>query len=191
MKRFLVVSAMLFAVSVAAFAQAQDDQEFIVKLGIQPQGVMTLAGSDQNTNVGISAGFEYFKYFGNIFAAGAGAVYDLPREFKNNDQANGNVSFLPVYVGAKLRTPLYGLADNYAFLTGRLGYSAFMNGSTNWIQSSSGGLYYAGGIGVSISYLVIEAIYAINNLSYTAKNTNKSYDEKYSVISLYVGFKFE
>ena len=191
MKKFLAALAVVFIASAAAFARAGDDQEFIIKAGIQPQGTMNVLGSGQNTNVGVSAGFEYFQYFGNIFAAGAGAVYDMPREFKNGDEAKGSVSFLPIYVGAKLRTPLYGLADNYAFLSGRLGYSAFMNNSADWIRSSAGGLYYAAGIGVSISYFVAEALYGVNSLSYTAAGTNKSYDEKYSVITLYVGFKFE
>jgi len=191
MKKFLAALAVIFIASAAAFAQAGDDQEFIVKVGFQPQGMMNVLGAGQNTNVGVSAGFEYFQYFGNIFAAGAGAVYDMPREFKNGDQAKGSVSFLPIYVGAKIRTPLYGLADNYAFLSGRLGYSAFMNNSADWIQSSDGGLYYAVGMGVSISYFVAEAVYGINNLSYTAAGTHKSYDENYSVLTIYVGFKFE
>lgn len=193
MKKLSIALCLMFALSSAVFAKANDDQEFIVKVGIQPQATASFDDEDYDTNIGISAGFEYFKYFGNIIAVGAGAVYDLPRKFKDDD-IDGSISFLPMYAGVKVRTPLEGLNNNYAFLSGRLGYSAFMNNDLDTIKSSSGGLYYGVGLGVSISYLVIEAVYGINNYSYKVKSpggSNKSFDEQYSTITIYAGFKFE
>lgn len=187
-KILAILSAMLIFTSFS-FAAANDDQEFIIKAGFQPQGqVSGINGSKESTNVGFSAGFEYFKYFGNIVAFGAGAVYDFPREFKE-DNIKGNISFLPLYVGLKLRTPLHGLENNYIFASGRIGYSSFME-DINMMKSTSGGLYYAGGIGVCVSYFMFEAVYAVNNLSYK-DFANKNHDENYSTVTLYVGVKFE
>jgi hypothetical protein len=195
MKKILLALCFMCLLSAAVFAKPKDDQEFIIKAGIQPQASFGLYGETQDLNVGLSAGFEYFKYFGNIAAFGVGAVYDLPRKFKDDD-ISGNISFLPMYAGVKVRTPLEGLNNNYAFLSGRLGYGAFMCDDIDRIKSSSGGIYYSVGLGVSISYLVIEAVYAVSNYSYTTKReglfvSSKTYDDKYSAISIYVGFKFE
>jgi hypothetical protein len=192
MKRLSLALGLTFILSAAVFAKANDDQEFIVKVGVQPQTTASFLDKDFDGNVGISAGFEYFKYFGNIIAAGAGAVYDLPRKFKDDDM-KGSISFAPMYAGVKIRTPLEGLNNNFAFLSGRLGYGAFMYNDMDIIKSSSGGLYYGVGIGVSISYLVLEAIYSITNYSYKTESLglSKSYNEKYSTISIYAGFKFE
>jgi len=188
MKKLLALLLLASFIAAPVFAKANDDQEFIVKVGAQPQSTASIDGKDYDTNVGISAGFEYFKYFGNIVAAGAGAVYDFPRNFKDSG-VDGNISFVPMYVGVKVRTPLEGLNNNYAFLSGRLGYSAFINDGIAGVKSSSGGLFYGVGLGVSISYLVLEAVYGISNYSY---NTGAaSFDEKYSTISIYAGFKFE
>jgi hypothetical protein len=178
--------------SAAVFAKANDDQEFIVKAGVQPQSTVSFAGEDYETNIGISAGFEYFKYFGNIIAFGAGAVYDFPRNLKDDD-IDGNISFVPMYAGVKVRTPLEGLNNNYLFLSGRLGYGAFIYDDIDDIKSSSGGLFYGVGLGISISYLVIEAIYGISKYSYKTGSgaARESFDEQYSSISIYAGFKFE
>ncbi|MDR1195454.1 MAG: hypothetical protein LBL00_03150 [Endomicrobium sp.] len=194
MKKLLLALCFMCLLSAAAFAKPKDDQEFIVKAGIQPQSSVGFGGESQDLNIGLSAGFEYFKYFGNIAAFGVGAVYDLPRKFKDDD-IDGSISFLPMYAGVKVRTPLEGLNNNYAFLSGRLGYGAFMYNDIDAIKSSSGGLYYAVGLGVSISYLVLEAVYSVSNYSYTVIQgpgmSNKSYDDEYSAISIYAGFKFE
>lgn len=190
MKNLLIALTVLCIASSLALAKAKDDQEFIIKAGFQPQASVSVDGDDEDLNMGISAGVEYFKYFGNIIAAGAGAVYDLPRKFKDDD-FEGNVSFLPMYVGVKVRTPLHGLENNYAFLAGRLGYSAFMYNDIDNIKSSSGGLYYSVGIGVSINVIVLEAVYSISNFSFKDKFSGKKEDGKYSTIGIYAGFKFE
>ncbi|MDR1695562.1 MAG: porin family protein [Endomicrobium sp.] len=188
MKKFLAVLALICLSSTAVFAAMDTDQEFIVKAGIQPQSSMSVNGKTEDANIGITAGFEYFKYLNNIVAVGAGASYDLPRKFKSNT-SGGSVSFLPMSVAIKARTPLHGLENNYPFIVGRLGFSAFMN-NANWIKSSSGGLYYSIGVGVSISNLVIEAAYGASKFSYNDPS-EQSFDGTYSTISLTAGFKFE
>ncbi|MDR1941033.1 MAG: hypothetical protein LBQ47_01750, partial [Endomicrobium sp.] len=126
MKKFLIAASLVCLVSSAAFAKARQDQEFILKIGMQPQATWSDDISDENTQIGISAGVEYFKYLNNIVAIGAGTTYDLPRNFKNEDDANGNISFLPLYTAVKVRMPLSGLENNYPFITARLGYAAFI-----------------------------------------------------------------
>lgn len=192
MKKTFLSFYLVFLLAPAVLAKPNDDQEFIVKAGIQPQSTASFADKKYDTNIGISAGFEYFKYFGNIFAAGAGAVYDLPRKFKDKD-IDSSISFIPMYAGVKIRTPLESLNNNYAFLSGRIGYSAFMYKDIDDISSSSGGLYYGVGLGVSIDYLVLEALYSISNYSYKVKPPlgDETFNERYSTISIYAGFKFE
>ncbi|MDR3275399.1 MAG: hypothetical protein LBS81_05510 [Endomicrobium sp.] len=95
--------------------------------------------SGSSTDLGGSCGFEYSQYLFNIFALGAGATYDFLRNFENNSYS-GNISFLPIYLCAKLRTPLHGLGNNYFFLSEKLGYSSCMSNSSLW-KSITGGLY--------------------------------------------------
>ncbi|MCL2484745.1 MAG: porin family protein [Endomicrobia bacterium] len=188
MKKFLAVFALICLTSTAVFAAFnQADQEFIVKAGIQPQSSVKLNNVSYDTNVGVLIGFEYFKFINNIVAFGAGASYDLPRKFK--DINSTNVSFLPMFVAVKARTPISGFDNNYPFIVGRMGYAAFMNDSS-FIKSSNGGMYYSLGVGVSLDYLVIEAGYSKSAFSYTTFS-NLTQDGEQSAISLSVGFKFQ
>lgn len=189
MKKLLSLIALLCFSMSAAYASSIDEQEFIVKLGVQPQGVFKLKDNN-NTNVGISAGFEYFKYFTNFFAAGAGATYDLPRKIKDID--NGSFSFLPMYAAVKFRPPLKGLENNYFFVDTRLGFSPIMYDDAKWIKSATGGIYYAFGLGFSMDYFFVEGVYGVNNFSIKGNYPGaKTEDGSYSTISIYVGLKFE
>ena len=49
------------------------------------------------------------------------------------------------------------------------------------------------GLGVSIDYLVLEALYSISNYSYKVKPPlgDETFNERYCTISIYAGFKFE
>jgi hypothetical protein len=67
-------------------------------------------------NAGLSVGIEFFKYLDNIIALGFGTTIDLPREIKKKE-LKGSMSYLPIYVGTKTRTPLHGLDGTYAFLS--------------------------------------------------------------------------
>ncbi|MDR3112915.1 MAG: porin family protein [Endomicrobium sp.] len=192
MKKILAVLAVICLVSSLSFARASEDMEFIIKTGVQPQGTWSDGEGDENTDVGVSAGVEYFKYFINIVAIGGGINYDLPREFKE-DSMNGKISFLPFYTAVKVRMPLRGLENNYPFVTAKLGYSAFIN-DMDWIKTSSGGLYAGISAGYCIGALFFEAGYFINNLSYKPKppyNDSKSFDATYSTIAVYIGVKMD
>jgi hypothetical protein len=186
MKKIVTILTLFFITTALAIAKSSDDKEIIAKLGVQPQNTTNTDGTDENMNVGISAGAEFFKYFGNIFAFGAGALIDLPRNFKDKN-LEGSLSCIPLYVGAKIRTPLSGLDDTYAFLSGRVGYSMPM--TKGFLDSATGGLYWAAGLGVNINCIIIEAVYARHNFNYAFNSVNR--DANYSTITLYVGFNFE
>jgi hypothetical protein len=181
-----VLTVLILVSTMASFvcaAKPKHDREFILKLGFQPQSLY----EDHNTNLGISGGFEYFQYLNNVFALGGGATYDLPRKFKDKD-VPGKTSFLPLFVAAKIRTPRFGLDNNYVFLSPKIGVSSPMFEDMGKI-STNAGLYCGVGLGVIINALMIEAVYAANNLTYN-KDT-KTTDAKCSTITLYAGFKFE
>ncbi|MDR3256081.1 MAG: hypothetical protein LBT18_00225 [Endomicrobium sp.] len=190
MKKVFVIYTLLCAMSVSAFSKSKNDKEFIVKAGIQPQSIVSAYSKKLNTSLGFSGGFEYFQYFGNIFALGGGAIYDSPRTFQDKNYS-GNLSFFPLYAGLKVRTPLHGLDNNYMFFSGRLGYSALITTKDIEWKSSVGGLYYGVGLGISINVLVIEVIYAISNFTYQTASNSKNDDGTYKTITFYVGFKFE
>ncbi|MCA6071696.1 MAG: hypothetical protein LE168_04950 [Endomicrobium sp.] len=183
-----VLTVLILVSTVASFvcaAKPKHDREFILKLGFQPHSLY----EDHNTNLGISGGFECFQYLNNVFALGGGATYDLPRKFKDKDMS-GKTSFLPLFVAAKICTPRFGLDNNYAFLSPKVGVSVPMFEDMGKISSTNAGLYYGIGLGVSMNVLVIEAVYAANNLTYKDKDA-KTTDAKCSTITLYAGFKFE
>ncbi|MDR2191817.1 MAG: outer membrane beta-barrel protein [Endomicrobium sp.] len=191
MKKILAVLAVMCLVSALSFARAREDQEFIIKTGVQPQGDWSDDVGDENTNPGVSAGIEYFKYLNNIVAIGGGINYDLPRKFKGTDDdplLKGKMSFIPFYAAVKVRMPLQGLENNYPFATAKLGYSTFMNDVT-FIRTSSGGLYAGISAGYCIGALFVEAAYSINTLSYKESGDPKSYDATYSTIAVYLGVK--
>jgi hypothetical protein len=182
-KNLTVLVLILFAVSFAFAKQSEYDGEFIVKAGFQAQGILHENDSDKNTKPGFSVAAEAFKYFSGIFALGLGASYDFPRKF-SDDAMKHKLSFLPIYIGAKLRTPLLGLDNNFMFVSGRLGYSSVIIDNSEH-DNFSGGAYYALGIGFNIDILLIEAIYAKNHFTETSK------DQDYQTITLYAGIKFE
>jgi len=192
MHKFLAaLSALVLVTSVVFAVQPVEEQEFILKLGIQPQSSINFSGGKETANIGVAGGFEYYKYFTNIIAAGAGALYELPREFKDSIKT-GSLSYLPIFVGVKLRTPVQGLSRNYGFAAARIGYSSLItNGVSDWMKSATGGLYYAGGLGLSLDWFVFEAVYSGNNISYKNVINGKNETATTSTITIFAGVKFE
>jgi hypothetical protein len=189
----LMSFVLLLAATIAVFAKSNNDREFILKFGFQPLSTIsgTFANSkisiSENTKLGMSLGLEYFQYLNNIAALGLGAIYDFPRDIKNS---NISTSFMPLFAALKLRTPLQGLDNTFMFCSGRLGASIPMLSNLSDGRTQKIGLYCGGGIGFSISSLVIEAIYAVNNFGLALPN-NTIEDCKCQTITLYAGFKFE
>jgi hypothetical protein len=195
MKKILAILTAMCLGSALSFARASEDQEFIIKTGLQAQGTWSDDISDENTKPAISAGVEYFKYFNNIVAIGGGISYDFPRKIKNPEDdylLDGTMSFIPFYAAVKVRMPLQGLENNYPFATAKLGYSTFMN-DLNFIRTSSGGLYAGISAGYCIGSLFVEAAYSISDLSYKGYDGTelKSYGATYSTIAVYIGVKID
>ncbi|MDR2251506.1 MAG: hypothetical protein LBD98_01525 [Endomicrobium sp.] len=186
MSKFIAFLISIFTMVTLASAKPNNNRELIVKLGFQPQSEISVNGKNENMNVGLSCGVEFFKYLGNIIALGLGTTIDLPREIKKKELKGNSMSCLPIYVGAKSRTPLHGLDDTYAFLSGRFGYSSPMG--KDLFESANGGLYWALGLGVDVDYFVLEAVYAKHTFG---NNDTVSSKPEYSTITLYAGFKFE
>jgi hypothetical protein len=188
MKKFAAVLALMCMVSALSFARASEDQEFILKAGIQPEGTVKIDSyNDADTKIGFSLGVEYYKYLNNIVALGGGANYDIPRKFKDS---NYTVSFLPFYAAVKVRMPLKGLENNYPFMAARLGYSAFM-AEDDWASSTSGGLYAGISAGYCIGSLFLEGSYSYNGLSVKPFSSGPTYDGSYSTVAFYIGVKID
>jgi hypothetical protein len=188
-KNGLIALTLLCTLHTFANAQLTTDEEIIIKIGFQPQCILSDSNKDLNMELGGSIGLEYFKYLGNIVAFGIGSIYDLSRKIQSKDY-NGSLAFLPLFIGTKIRTPLQGTNNNYAFLSARIGYSVPMAKDMPW-KAVKGEAYYGFGLGVSINSLVFEAVYDINNFKYkeTLEEANKK--SSCSTITLYAGLKFE
>jgi hypothetical protein len=187
-KKFLTVLTLILAVCSCVFAKPHDDRELVLKFGFQPQSIMTLSNKDHNMDLSASGGVEFFQYFGNILALGGGVAYDISRNFQDKN-TSGSASFLPIFLAAKIRTPLHGLDNNYVFLSPKAGLSIPM--TKDFANSTNTGLYYGVGLGVSINVLLIEAVYAVNNFTYTTVSETQNINAHCSTITLYAGLKFE
>ncbi|MDR1418612.1 MAG: hypothetical protein LBI80_05630 [Endomicrobium sp.] len=190
-KTFMVFVLLLTTVIVVS-AKPNNDREFILKFGFQPLGTLSekIQGTNtsKNTKLGLSAGLEYFQYLNNVFALGLGAMYDFPRDIDNDKRS---ASFMPLFAALKLRTPLRGLDNTFMFCSGRIGGSIPILSNLSDGATQKIGLYYGAGVGFSINYLVVEAIYAINNFSISQSNNSGTIDADCQIITLYAGCKFE
>lgn len=182
---FCILATIFFAAPL--FAEIEPYQECIIRFSMQPQGTFGYRG-DNNTNFGISTGFEYFRYITEILALGGGTVYETPRSFQ--DELDGSISFMPFYAALKLRPPLKNSKTFFPFFVAKLGYSPLITYGTDWLKSSSGGTYYSFGAGLNINVIILEASYSANTVNFTEKTTNKKFTDLYSTFSITIGYKF-
>lgn len=188
MKKNIASLLLICFCAAASFANSNKNEEFIIKLGLQPQGVFSHKG-DHNTNTGLMTGFEYFKYLNNIVAIGGGTSYETPRSFQ--DDLDGSLSFMPFYMALKIRPPQQEGDINFPFFAAKLGYSPVITyGTDDWMRSSQGGLYYSFGAGINLNRVVLEGSYSGYTVSFTETATNKKYTEPYSVFAISIGYKF-
>jgi hypothetical protein len=180
MSKIVASLALIFTMTILAFAKPSNDKEVIIKLGFQPQSEVSLNGNNESMKIGMSGGFEFFSYLHNIIALGLGTTLDLPKETKKEAPKGGSAWLLPMYAGVKVRTPLHGLNDTFAFLSGNAGWSFLMEGK-GYFESATGGLYLAAGFGISIEYFFLEVVCAKHNLSSLS----------YSTVSLYLGYRVQ
>jgi hypothetical protein len=101
MKKVILQLTLVFTMAGLVLARPNNDKELIVKLGFQPQSEITVNDKNENMNAGLSAGLEFFKYFGNLFAFGFGSTMDFARNIKTKD-LKGSMACLPVYECVKL-----------------------------------------------------------------------------------------
>jgi hypothetical protein len=194
----LMVFVLLLTAIMTGFTEPNNDREFILKFGIQPLNTLSQKREGNNvslnTKIGTSAGFEYFQYLNKVAALGLGAMYDFPR--KTSDNNKETISFVPLFAAIKLRTPPHGLDNDntFMFCSGRIGASIpILSDLADGVKQKTG-LYCGAGIGFNINYIVIEAIYAINNFTVFPKSSEDDFgknDWECQTITLYAGFKFE
>ncbi|MDR3124373.1 MAG: hypothetical protein LBU10_00610 [Endomicrobium sp.] len=191
----LMVFVLLLTAVMTGVTKPNNDREFILKFGIQPLNTLSRKSEGNNvsfnTKIGFSAGFEYFQYLNNIAALGLGAMYDFPRKAIDNDNDDDSISFVPLFAAVKLRTPAQGLDNDntFMFCSGRIGASIPIISGLSDGAKQKPGFYCGAGIGFNINYIVIEAIYAINNFSVSGDFGKNDFDCQ--TISLYAGFKFK
>jgi len=152
-------------------------------------GVRQSADLTESTDYGVSILAERYGYLSRYAALGLGVGYQFGRCL---EKSPGRFGFLPVYAAFKMRV-LSG-EDYYLYGVVHLGYgfivpnSAYRNGA----DSTEGGLYCAGGAGISYNRYVFQALYSANyahitgSNSYTGDNINK--DAVYSKVGLYLGY---
>ncbi|HBK68824.1 MAG TPA: hypothetical protein DDZ91_09295 [Firmicutes bacterium] len=170
---------------------------FLTAWAVQAQGVIKfsadLSGSvetnylQKNTcpvNPGYLVGIEFFQQKQEETLLGAGVEYQLLRYAENLDEEFG---FIPVY--GLIRLHFSPFARSKPYLIGKLGYSFFRVEEPDNDFDYKGGLYYGGGIGLTLSNNVqFEADYTVHNGEKRLRNFLFPY--RYTKVSLALGLLF-
>ena len=170
-------------------------REINLKLGFDFSGIV-----DSNVGIGqynqssfvagnnASFSAEYFKYFNEYVAAGAGASAEVLRWM---DTFPGKFCFAPVYAALKVRSWPQE-PGMYGYAVGHIGYG-FMYGNSSFNDSlkvKNGGIYYAFGFGIVYKYVIVEALYGYNHGAVKDKTSGGGANIVYSSWRLSIGYKF-
>lgn len=157
-------------------------QEFIFKLGYDFSGRFKVSGDDLVTGDNLSAAFEYYYYFNKYLAVGGGISAQLPRYIEG---ISGRYGFAPAYLSLKVRS-LPQKPYLYGYAVGQVGYNSFYSTGNFPPDALSGGIYYAGGLGVVIQNFLFELLYSVNSGAVKHKISSDT-DIEYSKLTFSVG----
>ena len=211
MKNNIVIVAVILMSVVAGTVFAEDQiknqDKFVVKFGVDTNGLqdypststgtITNLGTGSNTvDLGYSLLMEYQHPLGEVFSIGAGATYNFDRGIGVN---GGKFSFLPVYVTASLY-PLGSTSGFSPYAKGDLGYNISYTGNDQYKWNSpfqttlTGGMYWGIGAGVKISnMLFVDIMYTAYAGTYHVALGPLSADADilYTKVSLNAGVGFD
>jgi len=143
--------------------------------------------SDFTAGDNVSFAAEYFMYFNEYVAAGAGLSAENLRPI---DSFPGKFGFAPLYVGVKVRSWPQE-PGMYGYVVGQAGYG-FMYGNTSFtdsLQIKNGGFYYAFGLGIVYKYVILEALYGFNYGTLEDKTSGNKTEITYSRWTISIGYK--
>ena len=148
------------------------------------------------TEIAMGIGAEYLQSLNDNLSVGGGVFYQMDRKLKDSDDDNNKFSFMPIYVtGEYLIKTENDKMIPFAKLN--LGYASYTNNyNDDDISSKTGGLYYGLGGGVKVNEKIkVDLMYNVYAGSYKLGNDLDSskidVDQKYSTISLSVGYIFD
>jgi hypothetical protein len=202
----------LIVLAVFVFQGVAFSNEIGVKAGVDSLRRESYGGSSfKKKEIGFSLAAEYLGTINNFVKIGVGSEYVLPKSinyggdaFKSKLKkevgkklkglskelekelevdkpvpAQPDPSYVPVYFSVKV-TPIPTF-----FLKGNLGYSVYFDGMPKGSPSSSGGLYYAVGVGHEFLFgLTLDVTYS----HYGCKNV---VDRGFSRVALNLGYSFK
>ncbi|MDR1941142.1 MAG: hypothetical protein LBQ47_02325 [Endomicrobium sp.] len=172
------------------------ENETLIAMAIDLKGSVNFDGTakmngsnmslSETSDYGISVAAEHYAYLNKIVAVGFGIGYEFQRHFNET----GRYSFLPIYAVVKAR--IISGEDYHVYAAAHAGYSHLIADSPYWQEEARGGLYYAGGAGVSYKHFVFQILYSASsgNLKYSLGNDELNGDLKFSKIGLYFGYLF-
>lgn len=151
--------------------------------GVKGKGDLT-----EDADYGISLSAEQYGYLSRYAALGLGIGFQFKRSL---EETTGKFGFLPLYAAFKMR--IISEEDYHVYAVGHLGYN-FLLANFSYLDQcdANGGLYYAGGLGVSYNSYVFQVLYSVSNGSIKYSNSlagdKIDRDVEYSKIGLYVGY---
>jgi len=148
------------------------------------------APASQKTDYSFSFAAERYGYLTDYLAIGAGIGY---ANLRHLEITPGMVGFIPAYASVKFR--FINSRESTVYAVGQIGYDFLIsNNKYLSLADSSGGLYYAGGLGFSLDNIVLQGLYSVygGKISYT-DNANGTFIDRtvtMSKIGIYIGYLF-
>ncbi|MDR1940942.1 MAG: outer membrane beta-barrel protein [Endomicrobium sp.] len=187
-------------------AKEKKESELIVKIEVTPDGQINAKGNAGDRffdgsavygdKAGLSFSSQYYYYFFKYLGAGAGLKYQMNRSFKNFGEFGAVDIYLSLKPKIKFR-PESRPDDEAAYLLFQCGYALFtesfsLKDSQGKVASKTeNGWYYAIGVGVEFNNIVVELLFAANDLNIKPDGSSAvDISATYSMTNINVGYRF-
>ena len=215
MKKSLLAVLLAAALVAPVFATEKGDMEIVGKLGLNLTPNVAASGdvskkgyfrpwtfkdTDEDTNMSVLIGAEFFYYLNKNVALGFGINNNFNAELKDltvgDMKFESEIGFTNFYFAVKPKIEMQSEIFNSIYFVGQLGYGILRFDSDyegdKLSEADGNGLYWGIGAGTEIyKNFIVELLYSVNYGSIKAvKFLNGTADLTYTTLTLNVGYKF-
>ncbi len=215
MKKSLLAILLAVALVAPVFATEKGDMEIVGKLGLNLTPNVAASGdvskkgyfrpwtfkdTDEDTNMSVLIGAEFFYYLNKNVALGFGINNNFNAELKDltvgDMKFESEIGFTNLYFAVKPKIEMQSEIFNSIYFVGQLGYGILRFDSDyegdKLSEADGNGLYWGIGAGTEIyKNFIVELLYSVNYGSIkTVKFLNGTADLTYTTLTLNVGYKF-
>ncbi|WP_372518415.1 outer membrane beta-barrel protein [Candidatus Ruminimicrobiellum ovillum] len=215
MKKSLLAVLLAVALVAPVFATEKGDMEIVGKLGLNLTPNVAASGdvskkgyfrpwtfkdTDEDTNMSVLIGAEFFYYLNKNVALGFGINNNFNAELKDltvgDMKFESEIGFTNFYFAVKPKIEMQSEIFNSIYFVGQLGYGILRFDSDyegdKLSEADGNGLYWGIGAGTEIyKNFIVELLYSVNYGSIKAVSyMNGKADLTYTTLTLNVGYKF-